>query len=100
MSIEPFGRRELFAGTGGVFLCTLAGQKVFADKGEADLGKLSEELTIPPKVLARADKVSRRPCRRAGHHRRSKALQCHLIDLVRASKTAAFSVSNLLVPYR
>lgn len=52
MQLEPFGRRELFAGTGGLFLCTLAGQKIFADGGEADLGKLAGELPVPPKVAA------------------------------------------------
>ena len=52
VDLEPFGRRELFAGTGGLFLCTIAGQKIFADRGEADLGKLSEEIPVPPKVAA------------------------------------------------
>ena len=55
MSIEPFGRRELFAGTGGLFLCTLAGQKIRADGGEADLGKLSLAVPVPPKVIAAAE---------------------------------------------
>ena len=52
MDLEPFGRRELLAGTGGLFLCTIAGQKIFADHGEADLGKLSKEVPVPPKVAA------------------------------------------------
>jgi FtsP/CotA-like multicopper oxidase with cupredoxin domain len=51
MSIEPHGRREFFAGTAGVFLCTLAGQKVFLDK-EADVAKLAAEVPVPPKVKA------------------------------------------------
>ena len=41
MSLEPFGRRELFAGTGGALLCTLAGQKVFAGE-QADVERLAE----------------------------------------------------------
>ena len=49
MSLEPFGRRELFAGTGGLFLCTLAGQKVFADR-KADVERLAGEVPVPPKV--------------------------------------------------
>jgi FtsP/CotA-like multicopper oxidase with cupredoxin domain len=52
VDLEPFGRRELLAGTGGLFLCTIAGQKIFADHGEADLGKLSKEVPVPPKVAA------------------------------------------------
>ncbi len=51
MSLEPFGRRELFAGTGGLFLCTLAGQKVFAGE-QADVERLAAEVPVPPKVKA------------------------------------------------
>lgn len=53
MSFEPHGRREFFAGTAGVFLCTLAGQKVFLDR-EADVEKLAAEIPVPPKVKAAA----------------------------------------------
>jgi FtsP/CotA-like multicopper oxidase with cupredoxin domain len=51
MNREPFGRRELFAGTGGVFLCTLAGQKIFAGE-KADVEQLASEVPVPPKVKA------------------------------------------------
>ncbi len=51
MGIEPHGRREFFAGTGGALLCTLAGQKIFLDK-EADVEKLAGEVPVPPKVQA------------------------------------------------
>ena len=33
MDLDPFGRRELFVGAGGAFLCTLAGQRVLTDSG-------------------------------------------------------------------
>ena len=51
MTLEPHGRREFFAGTAGVFLCTIAGQKIFLDK-EADVAKLAAEVPVPPKVKA------------------------------------------------
>ena len=51
MSLEPFGRRELFAGTGGALLCTLAGQKIFAGE-QADVEQLASEVPVPPKVRA------------------------------------------------
>jgi manganese oxidase len=53
VSPEPFGRRELFAGTGGLFLCTLAGQRVFAGE-QADVERLASEVPVPPKVKAAA----------------------------------------------
>jgi FtsP/CotA-like multicopper oxidase with cupredoxin domain len=51
MSPEPFGRRELFAGGGGLVICTLAGQRVFADR-KADVEALAAEVPVPPKVKA------------------------------------------------
>jgi len=51
VSLEPFGRRELFAGTGGALLCTLAGQKIFAGE-QADVERLASEVPVPPKVRA------------------------------------------------
>src|SRR5262245_36418508 len=51
MDMDPLGRREFFAGTGGLFVCTLAGQKVFADRG-ADVEKLAGEVPVPPRVAA------------------------------------------------
>ena len=51
MSPDPFGRRELLAGTGGLFICTLAGQKVFSDR-KADVEGLANEVPVPPKVAA------------------------------------------------
>jgi FtsP/CotA-like multicopper oxidase with cupredoxin domain len=51
MSADPFGRRELFAGTGGLLLCTLAGQKVFAGE-HADVERLASDVPVPPKVRA------------------------------------------------
>jgi FtsP/CotA-like multicopper oxidase with cupredoxin domain len=53
VSLQPHGRREFFAGTAGVFLCTVAGQKVFLDR-EADVEKLAAEIEVPPKVRAAA----------------------------------------------
>jgi FtsP/CotA-like multicopper oxidase with cupredoxin domain len=51
MSPEPFGRRQLFAGTGGALICTLAGQKILAGE-KADVEKLASEVPVPPKVKA------------------------------------------------
>ncbi len=51
MSLDPFDRRELFAGAGGLFLCTLAGKRVFADR-EADVSELAAGIEVPPKVAA------------------------------------------------
>lgn len=53
MDAHSFGRRELFAGGGGLFLCTLAGQQVLRDRG-ADVEKLASEVPVPPKVKAAA----------------------------------------------
>ena len=52
MSPRELDRRQLLAeGTGGLLLCTLAGQKVFADE-TPDLERLSGGLEVPPKVAA------------------------------------------------
>ncbi len=51
MGLDPFGRRDLFVGAGGAFLCTLAGQRVATDKS-VDLTELSAEIPVPPKVKA------------------------------------------------
>lgn len=46
----PLDRRQfLAAGGGGLLLCTIGGQKVFADR-EADVEGLSREIEVPPKV--------------------------------------------------
>ena len=52
MDLEPFGRRELFAGGGGLILCTLAGHRVFADRG-ADVERLAATVPVPPRVAER-----------------------------------------------
>ena len=51
MSLDPLDRRELFAGAGGLFLCTLAGQEVLTDRPAA-VEKLAAEVPVPPKVAA------------------------------------------------
>jgi manganese oxidase len=51
VDLDPLGRREFFAGAGGLFLCTLAGQRVLADRG-ADVEKLAADVPVPPKVVA------------------------------------------------
>jgi manganese oxidase len=51
VQLDPLGRREFFAGAGGLFFCTLAGQKVLTDRG-ADVEKLAAEVPVPPKVAA------------------------------------------------
>jgi FtsP/CotA-like multicopper oxidase with cupredoxin domain len=51
VDLDPHGRREFFAGAGGLFLCTLAGQRVLADRG-ADVDRLAAEVPVPPKVRA------------------------------------------------
>jgi FtsP/CotA-like multicopper oxidase with cupredoxin domain len=45
-------RRQFLSATGGLFLCTLAGKKVFLDGGEADVDHLASGLEVPPKVAA------------------------------------------------
>jgi FtsP/CotA-like multicopper oxidase with cupredoxin domain len=51
MSPGPVDRREFLAGTGGLFFCTLAGHKLFLDKG-ANAEKLASGVKVPPKVAA------------------------------------------------
>ncbi len=51
MDFDPVDRRDFLAGAGGLFLCTLAGQKVFLNKG-ADVPKLAAGVPVPPKVAA------------------------------------------------
>src|SRR4051795_9482368 len=51
MSPDPLGRPAFLSGAGVVFLCTLAGQKVFLDRG-ADVPKLASGVAVPPKVAA------------------------------------------------
>jgi manganese oxidase len=53
MGSDPFGRRELFAGTGGLFVCTLAGQRIFAGE-RAEVERLAVDVPVPPKVRAAA----------------------------------------------
>ena len=49
MDFDALGRRDFLAGSGGLFLCTLAGQKLPLDE-QADVEKLAAELEAPPKV--------------------------------------------------
>lgn len=50
--MSPFGRRQLLAdAAGGLFLCTLGGQKVLSTE-KADVEALSTEIEVPPKVAA------------------------------------------------
>ncbi len=54
MGPRPHDRRDfLAAGGAGALLCTLGGQKIFADR-EADVTALSADLDVPPKVRAAA----------------------------------------------
>lgn len=50
MGFDPVGRRDFLSGAGGLFICTLAGQKVFLDR-EADVSQLSSGVAAPPKVV-------------------------------------------------
>lgn len=50
--MSPLGRRALLAdAAGGLFLCTLGGQKVLSTE-KADVEALSSEIPVPPKVAA------------------------------------------------
>ncbi len=51
MNLGSGDRRQFLTGAGGLFLCTLGGQKVLLNK-EADVEGLSEGLDVPPKVAA------------------------------------------------
>lgn len=63
MGPDPFGRRDLFAGAGGLFLCTLAGQKVLTGE-KADVEQLASEVPVPPKVAA-AERAGQAPAAEA-----------------------------------
>lgn len=52
MSPGPLGRREFLSASGGLFLCTLAGQKVFPGGGAAPVDELASSVAVPPKVAA------------------------------------------------
>jgi FtsP/CotA-like multicopper oxidase with cupredoxin domain len=61
MSLEPFDRRDFLAGAGGLFICTLGGQKVLMDR-EADVERLARGVEVPPRVAAGEESVpSREP---------------------------------------
>lgn len=45
-------RREFLAAGSGLFLCTLAGQKIAPDGGEVDVAALAADVSVPPKVAA------------------------------------------------
>jgi FtsP/CotA-like multicopper oxidase with cupredoxin domain len=45
-------RRGFLALGGGMFFCTLAGQKISADEGQIDVDKHAKGLAVPPKVAA------------------------------------------------
>ena len=50
--MSPLGRRQLLAdAAGGLFLCTLGGQKVLSSE-QADLEAISSKIEVPPKVAA------------------------------------------------
>jgi hypothetical protein len=51
VSLGSGDRRQFLTGAGGLFLCTLGGQKVFLNE-EADVEGLSKEIDVPPKVAA------------------------------------------------
>lgn len=51
MNLGSGDRRQFLTGAGGLFLCTLGGQKVFLNE-EADVEGLSSKLEVPPKVAA------------------------------------------------
>lgn len=51
MEFDPVGRRDFLAGAGGLFLCTLAGEKVYLDR-EVDVDQLASNVEAPPKVVA------------------------------------------------
>lgn len=51
MEYEPMNRRNFFGVTGGALLCTIAGEKVFADR-PADVERLASGVPVPPRVAA------------------------------------------------
>lgn len=52
MSPNPLDRREFLAAGGGLFLCTLAGQKIAPGGGAADVDALASQVAVPPNVAA------------------------------------------------
>jgi len=51
MDFEPINRRSFMSVAGGALLCTIGGQKVFANEG-ANLKQLAAGVEVPPKVAA------------------------------------------------
>jgi len=51
MNLGPVDRRQFLAAGGTAFICTLAGQRISADK-PADVSQLAGGLEVPPKVAA------------------------------------------------
>ena len=56
--LPPTDRRGFFAGAGGALICTLAGQKIFADSSEVDLTAAVSRVEEPPKVRAAGGPVA------------------------------------------
>ncbi len=54
MGFGEFDRRQLLSAGGAAFVCTLAGHRV-ALNSHTDVGKLANELPVPPKVAAAED---------------------------------------------
>jgi FtsP/CotA-like multicopper oxidase with cupredoxin domain len=54
VSPDPIDRRSFLGAAGGALLCTIGGQKVYADQ-EADVERLASGVTIPPKVEVAED---------------------------------------------
>ncbi len=49
---DGLDRRGFLALGGGMFFCTLAGQKISADEGQIDVDAHAKGLAVPPKVAA------------------------------------------------
>src|SRR6185312_9563969 len=47
-----FDRRGFLALGGGMFFCTLAGQKISANQGQIDIDAHAKDVAVPPKVAA------------------------------------------------
>jgi len=45
-------RRGFLALGGGMFFCTLAGQKISANEGQIDIDAHAKGIAVPPKVAA------------------------------------------------
>ena len=61
MSLEPFGRRELFAGTGGALPLHARRPGGARATSKADVERLAAEVPVPPKVRAAERRRRRRP---------------------------------------